>query len=390
VLSGVAALVVPRLAAAHAPDQSYIFVRIYDDALVGRVEMTITDLNDSLDLDLPEDGSVTVDQLQPLHPVIEQYLVERVSFAPNGAAMPLRIDELDLYVLPLGQFLRAHFSFEPLDSPPKFVDVVYAVLFDKRPSHRGLLVIEHNWKAGTFNNEMNVSLIFGPEDTQQTFSIEGSVLQGFLAMIGQGAHHIWIGIDHVLFLFALLLPSVVRYRDGRWVPLDGFQPALIYVLKIVTIFTVAHTITLSAAAIGAIRLPSRLVESVIALSIAIAAVDILRQLFGRRIWWVVFAFGLFHGFGFASVLADIGIGGEFLAHTLLGFNLGVELGQIGIVAVIFPILFLLRRARFYTKMVLPLCGLALIAISIYWVIERGFGIDIPAKRLVELLLNRFL
>ena len=384
-----ALLLLPATGEAHAPDQSYVFVQVHEDRVEGRVEITVTDLNAALDLTLPEDGSVTVADLYDYQPAIIEYLAEHVALAPDAAPTPVKVDKIDLHSLPLGQYLRAHFSFQDLSAPPATINMDYSVLFDKRPSHRGMLVVEHNWKTGTFNDEANVALIFAPDDTQKTYKVGGSVLQGFVAMIGQGAHHIWIGIDHILFLLALLLPSVVQRREHLWVPVEGLRPALIWVAKVVTVFTVAHTITLSAAALGALSLPSRFVESIIALSIAIAAADILWRVFGRRIWWVVFVFGLFHGFGFASVLRDIGIGGEFLFLTLLGFNLGVELGQFVIVAAVFPVLFLIRRLRLYTKFVLPGGAVALIAISLYWFIERGFGVDLPLGSAVRPILDIF-
>lgn len=368
---------------AHAPDQSYLFLRIYDDAIHGRIEITIQDLNAATGLSLREDQTVTRDDIEAHLPLIERYLKGRIALAPNGRSRPLRFDHFSLSAIPLGQFLELEFSFTELEEPPRTIDVYYNVLFDTRPSHRAFLVIEHYWKSGTFDNEANVSLVFGPDDTRQTLTVGGSVVRGFAAMVGQGMHHIWIGLDHILFLLALLLPAVMRDERGKWQPVAGFRPAFIHVVKIVTIFTIAHTLTLSAAALGAISLPSRLVESVIALSIAVAALDILIPVFRERIWWVVFVFGLFHGFGFASVLADIGIGGEYLVHTLLGFNVGVEIGQVAIVAAAFPFLFLLRSGRFYSLVVMQAGAVLLILISSYWFTERGFGIDIPGGRILE-------
>lgn len=370
------------LAHAHAPDQSYVFLRVYDNAIDGRIGLRMPDLNAAVGLDLREDQTVTRADIDPHLDTITEYLQERVSFAPNGRQRDLIFDDFELTAIPLGQYLEMKFSFTDFEDPPQTVDIYYNVLFDKRPSHRGLAVIEHHWKSGKLNNEADVALIFSPDDTRQTLTIGGSIWQGFAAMIGQGTHHIWIGIDHILFLFALLLPSVMRNEGQGWQPVGSFRPAFIYVVKVVTIFTVAHTITLSAAALGAISLPSRLVESVIALSIAIAALDMFVPVLRERIWWVVFAFGLFHGFGFASVLADIGIGGEYLVHTLLGFNVGVEIGQVAIVAAAFPVLYLLRRNRYYPFVVMQAGAGALILISLYWFVERGFGIDIPGGKIL--------
>ncbi len=377
------------LAYAHAPDQSYIFLRLYDDAILGRVEMTVTDMNQAMGLSLPEDGTVTNENLEPHKSVIREYLATHVKVGADQPATTLTFNKFDLHNQPLGQYVQVFFDIDDRAQRPAVINAQMSVLFDERPSHRGMLVVEHNWQTGTFDDEANVVLVFSPDNTRQSFDVEGSIWQGFTAMVGQGAHHIWIGIDHILFLIALLLPAVVRRENGKWVPVERFSDAAWYVLKIVTLFTVAHSITLSAAALGAVDLSARIVESIIALSIAVAAFDILRPIFGRRIAWVVFAFGLFHGFGFASVLGDIGIGGEYLVPTLLGFNLGVEFGQLIIVAIAFPILYLLRRSKIYARFLMPVGAALLIAISLYWFIERAFEVDLPAGYYLNTVLGVF-
>jgi len=146
-------------------------------------------------------------------------------------------------------------------------------------------------------------------------------------------------------------------------------------LKIVTFFTLAHTITLSLAALQIITLPSRVVESIIAFSIGLAAYHNIKPIFRGKDWVIAFIFGLFHGFGFASVLGDIGLKDEFLVYSLLGFNLGVEIGQIAIIAAIFPILYLIRKRAIYSKIIV-FGSIVLILISLYWVIERVFDVNL--------------
>jgi hypothetical protein len=168
-----------------------------------------------------------------------------------------------------------------------------------------------------------------------------------------------------------------------------FKDAFLNVVKIVTLFTIAHTITLSLATLDIVHLSSRLVESVIALSIILVALDIVVPVFGKRIWWVVFLFGLFHGFGFASVLADMGIDAGFTVLTLLGFNLGVEVGQLIVVAVAFPLLYLLRSAWAYSHVGMPAGATALMLVAGYWFVERAFEIDLPAGALLNSVMRMF-
>lgn len=371
----------------HALDQGYVYLRVGKSTLDGRVELTMQDLNSTLGLSLPTDQSVTRDDLEPHIETIREYVTERVSLAINGGPGAMPLTDYDLMSLSFAQYLQLNFSFPDLAEEPQKIDIEYTAVFDENPDHRGMLVIETNWKTGTFNNEANVSLVFEPGRERQTLDLSStSTLSGFNAMVRMGTHHIWIGIDHILFLIALLLPSVVHRQNRTWQSVTEFHVALIHVIKIVTIFTIAHTITLSLAALQTISLPSRLVESVIAISIAIAALDIVVPIFKQRIWWIVFAFGLFHGFGFASVLAEIGIPPAYMVHSLLGFNLGVELGQVAIVLAVFPILYFLRQQKAYVKAVLPGAAAILIAVSLYWFTERAFLIDLPAGAIVNKLL----
>jgi hypothetical protein len=146
------------------------------------------------------------------------------------------------------------------------------------------------------------------------------------------------------------------------------------VLRIVTAFTVAHSITLSLATLGLVSLPSRWVESAIAASVVLAALNNIWPLFQARRWSVAFVFGLVHGFGFASVLADLGLPQGVLAVALVGFNVGVELGQLAIVAVFLPLAFALRRSLFYRRGLL-LGGSWLIALlAAVWFLERAFNL----------------
>jgi hypothetical protein len=155
----------------------------------------------------------------------------------------------------------------------------------------------------------------------------------------------------------------------------------------VTAFTVAHSVTLSLAALGILDLPGAFVEVVIAASIAIAAGDILVPLFRGRIWLVVFGFGLFHGFGFAGALSEMGVLGEHLGLSLFAFNLGVEIGQVVIVATIFPLLFLLRRVTWYRKLFLPAAAVFMILVSSAWVVERAFGVNFEMTRRAKTIIG---
>lgn len=406
VLFAIFIMAIPYALQGHAPDQSYVFMKIYEDKVGGVIEITTKDLNKALDLNFPK--GLTMEQLTPHLERIKSYVLGKVGFRSIAGDHPIKFLEVGLLDMDdLGEFVQLNFELGRTTPIPDALDVQYEVLFDKDPNHQGLLVVAYNWKAGIFDNEAQVSLVYDSGSGIQELDLtESSVMKGFWAMIKQGVWHIWIGLDHILFLLALVLPAVaIRLRKEKkegvekkkfslkdidvhkqlspaglkaamknWIPVEKFRPALIYVVKIVTYFTIAHTITLSLAALGVVKLPSAMVEAIIAFSIALAAYHNISPLFGKRDWLIAFGFGLFHGFGFASVLGEIGLRGEFMTLSLLGFNLGVELGQLAIICVMFPVLYFIRKSTYYPK-ILIYGSVFLIAIALYWFVERSFDVN---------------
>jgi hypothetical protein len=157
----------------------------------------------------------------------------------------------------------------------------------------------------------------------------------------------------VLFLIVLLIPAVYRRTEHGREAVPDMGSAIGRVFIIVSAFTVAHSITLTCAVMQWIHLPVRLVESAIAASVFLAAVhNFLPSAAGGRGAWLAFGFGLLHGFGFAGVLSEVDTQGAPLWRVLLAFNLGVEVGQLAIVAAFLPIAFFLRETRFYRTGVL--------------------------------------
>ena len=176
----------------------------------------------------------------------------------------------------------------------------YDLFFDLDAQHRGLWRAEHEGQTQIG--------IFASDHREHTLALDApSRLAEFLDYGREGVWHIWIGYDHILFLLSLLLPAVLWRSGGHWVPVPGFRPALTEVVKVVTAFTLAHSVTLSLAVLKVIALPARLVESAIAASVLLAALNNLYPLVTSRRWLVAFGFGLVHGLGFASVLLDLGL-----------------------------------------------------------------------------------
>ncbi len=375
---------------AHSPDQSYLYFNVYEETMDGTVEMTVKDINIALGLDLDpspyfkdKNDEITKEALPAEWEIHQERLIEyikaRIALRSGGQEIPMVFKDMEILKLTESIYILSNFDMPSIDSIPDDLDIDYNILFDKTDIHRGFTIIAHNWKAGVINNEAMSSLIFSPNNTTQTLLLdEGSVWQGFKALVKLGMWHIYIGIDHIFFLLALILPAVVlrRTRENRLniQPVKKFSASLMYILKIVTLFTIAHSITLSLAALGYINLESRIVESLIALSIGLAAFHNIYPIVEKGEGLITFLFGLFHGMGFASVLGEKGIEGSYMAVSLFGFNLGVEIGQVLIVCAIFPILFFLRNKPIYGK-ILIYGSVFLILASIYWFVERFFDIN---------------
>jgi hypothetical protein len=364
-------------AAAHELGQSYIFLRIHDDSIVVRLEITAADLDRALDFGWPSDGRPTDGQLATRIDSIRAYAERHFALSTEAGPLPLRFRDYETRFTDVAEYVLLTYVIDGRDEIPDLVDVRYSVMFEVDQDHRNFLVIEHNWRTSTFNNEAVISLIFSPGNPEQGLDLsQSSLLRGFIGFIWLGVWHIWIGTDHILFLVALVLPAVLWRRDDRWAPVPSFKTALLNIVTIVTFFTIAHSVTLSLAALDLVRLPSRLVESIIAGSIAAAAAANLFPRLNVKEAAIAFLFGLFHGFGFATVLGEIGMGREHLVLSLLGFNVGVELGQVAIIVAIFPALYLVRKSKLYVPFMF-IGSLGLIGVGGLWLLERTFEFNIP-------------
>lgn len=349
---------------AHKPSDSYLSLRADQSGIHGQWDIALRDLDFAIGLDEDGNGELTWDEVRSKHADIAAYALARLKITAGDKSCPL-IARQQL----IDQHSDGAYTVLMFDSTcnAEKIKVQYQLFFDLDTQHKGLLHLVNHKDA-------TITAIFSPEQASQEFVVaEVNQWQQFSDYIFHGIWHIWIGFDHILFLLSLLLPAVLVFKAGKWQAASGFKAAAIDVLKIVTAFTVAHSITLSLAALNVLALPSRLIESAIAASVILAALNNLFPLFQGRRWMVAFAFGLIHGFGFASVLADLGLPQSALILALLGFNLGVEIGQLIIVAGFLPLAYLLRRHWLYQRAILQVGSGLIILIALVWFIERAFN-----------------
>jgi hypothetical protein len=359
---------------AHKPSDSYLTLRAGSSNNVEiRWDIALRDLDYVLQIDRDDNGELTWGEVRQRAGDITRLATERLSITAGGKPcnMVSTADlQLDKHSDGTYAVLSLNAQCAVLGAPLK---ASYSLLFDVDPSHRGLV----QWivPGATGTQAVTQALVFGTESAEQTLALTPvSAWQTLRQYAVDGTWHIWIGYDHILFLLSLLLPAVLVRRAGQWDPAPTLKGAFVEVLKVVTAFTLAHSITLSLAALQIISLPSRLVESVIAASVVIAALNNLRGTIDKKRWVMAFVFGLIHGFGFASVLADLGLPQDALVLALIGFNGGVEIGQLCIVAVFLPIAFWLRATRFYRIGVLTGGSVIVALLAFWWLIQRAFDL----------------
>lgn len=353
---------------AHKPSDSLLSLNVQHDRIEGRWDIALRDLDDAIGLDVDGDGAITWGEVRTAHDKIATYALSRLTVTSGEARCPAQAPRHLIDNHTDGTYTVLLFTM----NCPAAIDTLqaeYRLLFDLDAQHKGLLRLTYGTQTMT--------AIFSQEAPSQQFTMgDSSVWTQVRQYIREGIWHIWLGYDHVLFLLALLLPAVLRRVADRWEPSPGFLPAFWEVLAIVTAFTVAHSITLGLATVGLIALPSRLVESSIAASVVFAGISNLYPVLVQRRWLVAFLFGLIHGFGFASVLSDLGLPKESLVLSLVSFNLGVEVGQLAIVGIFLPLAYGLRNSWTYQRLVLVSASLGIAALAFAWLIERALDLKL--------------
>jgi hypothetical protein len=359
------ALLAASAADAHKPSDSYLSLSVGERQVQGRWDIALRDLEHAIGLDRDGDGAITWGEVKERHAEIAAYALARLELTSAGSDCATAAVEQLIDRHSDGAYAVLHFVAD-CPAPVATLDVAYGLLFDLDPLHRGLVQAQSGGLTRTS--------ILGPERRTWRIRLDSPDLgRQFASYLREGIWHIWIGIDHILFLLCLLLPAWRRQGSER--PGRHGAAAFGEIVKVVTAFTVAHSITLGLAALGVVELPSRLVESAIAASIVFAALNNVHPMVTRRLWLVAFGFGLIHGFGFASVLADLALPRHALVQALLGFNLGVEIGQLALVAVFLSLCWALRRLEVvWPRWAAPLPAWAIAGIAALWFVERAFGV----------------
>jgi hypothetical protein len=356
---------------AHKPSDSYLSLTPRDSGWAARWDIALRDLEYAIGLDGNGDGTITWGEVRARESAVVAYALAHLTLRAGDANCAARPGPLRIVEHSDGVYAALDFA---LDCPAAGAQTLdYRLFFALDPSHRGLLRVDA--PTGT------ETAVLSPDQPHHALgAAPASGWRQFASFWKEGVWHIWIGFDHILFLLALLLPAVLWRENGRWQPAAALRTVLLETAAIVTAFTLAHSLTLTLAVLGVVDLPSRLVETVVAFTIVLAALNNLFPLVTTRRWSLAFGLGLIHGFGFAGALRDLGLPDDALALALAGFNLGVETGQLAIVATVLPLAYALRQTWLYRRLTLPVGSAAVASLALVWCLERGLNVNLlPAS-----------
>lgn len=347
---------------AHSTSTSFISVDVPQDSapVPIRWDLSVHDIVWTVFIDRDFDGQVTWGELEAARPTLERAVLHEISVERGGAPCAVTMRDLAL-----ADRMEQHFVSIALEARCRSAGAlaIGGSLFMGGDASQRVLVSAHRGDA-------LLAGVISASSPRWTEPLRESAWRSFARFVGEGVWHVAIGYDHIAFVLLLLLPSVLKSVDGRWRGATGLAQVARDIVTIITAFTIAHSTTLALAVTGTVKLPTQPIEVAIAASIAVAgAINLLPKLSKARLP-LAFSFGFVHGFGFANALREIDAEGTALLPLLAGFNIGVEVAQLAIVALVLPLIYSMRQRRWYADGVMPLGSCALGAAGLVWLVQR--------------------
>lgn len=375
----------PPVVLAHSIYQSAVMLDFVDSTVQAELQLPVQRIGAALAL------NVNAQSLESERASLTQYILAHFhARSPDGRAFavgvaaPISLERIDG-----APYLVAHLVLTPpASSRMRFFDIEDDIILNRICSHVTLVSIRSDWMTGTFAGDPQ--LVGALRADLRTITIDrtdASWLRGFGSIFHLGMRHIAEGTDHLLFLLALLLPAPLLAQRKRWAGFAGARDGVLKIVKVVSAFTLGHSVTLGAAALGLVHVPSAPIEVLIAVSILVSALHALRPIFPGREALVAAFFGLIHGLAFATTLAELGLERWQLVIGLFAFNTGIETMQLIVLATTMPSLLLLSRTRLY-PIVRIVGALFAVTASVGWIAERWFRLSNPLDPVVETIAER--
>lgn len=358
---------------AHELSSGYLTLNAgKENTFSGELLLKPDDIGQVAGLDTNGNGALTWGEIHQNLPLLESYIANVLSIRVDDSPCEISLNMPNIRSVSAESYLVS--PIQIMCESAGTLGIHYDGIFEHSPTHKLLVSVNLAGQSGsrTQNSTENTSVtsVLDVDNRSVTYdAVTTSLTALFISLVYEGVWHIFIGIDHILFLVATLLTVNLVREQKQWQKEPSTSRILKHTVILVSAFTLAHSITLTATALNFIALDSRLVELGIAISVLLTALNNIYPLI-VRLGIITFAFGLLHGMGFASVFADLNAQSNNLVLSVAAFNIGVEVGQLAIVAVLLPLLLWLRHFAFYAKTLMPLLSSVIAIIAINWTIQR--------------------
>ncbi|MFP3126790.1 HupE/UreJ family protein [Ectobacillus funiculus] len=327
-------------ASAHTSNsEGFSTIEVKGKTLQYELKLDLTELGHAMNKEISQQQSINSD-------VLQKYLNSHIKLYADGVLIEGIVKKTDVETIKDRQFGVINLTYEMDHAPGRLVLNYNIFLDDSDPSHANFVTVKMNGKQ-----------------QEKILSYEARELEigeiGFLQNVKQflllGLKHIFTGYDHILFVISLLFGA----------------KTIRHIFSLVTAFTIAHSITLALATLQIVQLPSKLIESAIALSIIYVALINIFDQNSKHQPWIAFCFGLIHGFGFAGILSEMRLDESHMVTSLLSFNIGIEIGQLLIVSLVFPLIRLIKKTR-PANWLIPGTSVGILAFGLLWFFQRAF------------------
>jgi hypothetical protein len=362
---------------AHELSSGYLTLNAGEEnTYSGELLLKPDDIGQVAGLDTNGNGALTWGEIHQNQPLLERYITKVLSIRVDDSPCEINLSMPNIRSVSGDSYLVS--PIQVMCESDGTLGSHYDGIFEHSPTHKLLVNVNLADQSGSrlqsssksSSDNTSVTSVLDTDSRSVTFDASTTSLTAlFISLVYEGVWHIFIGIDHILFLVATLLTVNLVREHKQWQKEPSTSRILKHTVILVSAFTLAHSITLTATALNFIALDSRLVELGIAISVLLTALNNIYPLI-VRLGIITFAFGLLHGMGFASVFADLNAQSNNLVLSVVAFNIGVEVGQLAIVAVLLPLLLWLRHFAFYAKTLMPLLSSIIAIIAINWTIQR--------------------
>jgi HupE / UreJ protein len=368
-------------AQAHPMPNSMVVMTIREKYISGEIQLPLGELQSAIGMNVNDESDGLIERLgDKLKSYLKQHIRPKTF---DGKPWSLVLGKMKLIETKnriTGDYKELVINFSM--TPPPFYDLrnfyfEYDVILHQVITHKILVSIKQDWPQGIVNEDntfkqvgvIELDIASGKVLPFQISLEQGSTWRGFKNMVSLGIAHIQEGTDHILFIITLLLPAMLLAENKRWTSKIGLKASLINLLKIITAFTIGHSLTLLLGSIQWLKLPNKPIEVFIAFTILISAFHAFRPLYPKKETLIAGGFGLIHGMAFAQTLTNLELSAKQLILSILGFNVGIELMQLLIILLVFPLLILVSKTKFY-KPIRQIGAILMMVLALAWMAER--------------------